>query len=153
MHQMGWFRHPKGCKMAFFVGERMAPVNRDNMQTSVRAMGMLLAIVFGLAIPPLEAQSGTTQTPSQPPANSQSHDIPDAPSVVQPPAPKPVLPPPSQSPSESGQAPNSIPFPGDVPNSQGQNSQNQDQQATPHMPPVQTIPSGSGPRNQINPQE
>lgn len=129
----------------------MAPVNKYNLQTSVRTGVIVLAIVFGVAIPALQAQSGTSQTPSQAPANSQSQDIPDAPSVVQPPAPRPMLPPPSQS--DSGQSPNSIPFPGDAPNSQGQNSQNQDQQATPHMPPVVTVPAGSIPRNQINPAE
>ena len=132
----------------------MAPVNKYSLQTNVRSGVIVLAIVLAMAIPALQAQSGTSQTPSQPPANSQSQDIPDAPSVVQPPAPKPALPPPSQSQSEPAQTPDSIPFPGDAPKSQSPNSQNQDQQPPPPpMPPIQTVPAGSIPRNQINPAE
>ena len=93
----------------------------------------------------LQAQSGDQ---AQPPANSQSQDIPDAPSAVQPPAPKPAPPPtPAQTKPAEPPADNS--------------AQNPDQEkpAPPPMPPVETIPAGtvppstSGPRNQINPKE
>jgi VWFA-related protein len=105
---------------------------------------MTLAIVLSLVTPALQAQSSGGQT--QPPANSQpAQDIPDAPSTVQPPAPKPALPVPQ--PGERKNDP--IPFPGDAPQQAGQNPQDQDKTAPPPMPPVETLPSGRPPRNQI----
>jgi VWFA-related protein len=105
---------------------------------------MTLAIVLSLVTPALQAQSSGGQT--QPPANSQpAQDIPDAPSTVQPPAPKPALPVPQPGEREN----DPIPFPGDAPQQAGQNPQDQDKTAPPPMPPVETLPSGRPPRNQI----
>ncbi|HTS37575.1 MAG TPA: VWA domain-containing protein [Candidatus Solibacter sp.] len=109
--------------------------------------GVRIALV-GLALsliadaPVLNAQSSGNPSQTQP-SESQSQDIPDAPSTVQPPAPKPVLPPPSSEmnqPGELSQAPaNNSAQPSD-----------QSQQAPPPMPPVQTVPPGTLPRNQIS---
>ena len=110
-----------------------------------------LSIVLAFGIPALHAQSGTTQNP-QPPATSQpAQEIPDAPSAVQPPAAK--LPP---ARPDTGKKPDEIPFPGDVPQQQPNqqpdqsSSSDQDKQAPPPMPPVETLPAGSTPRNQIS---
>ncbi len=107
---------------------------------------MVLAIMMGLAMPSLQAQSSGSQNQSQPPANSQpAQDIPDAPSTVKPPPP-----PQPSAPLPSGPATNKqpIPFPGDTPQ-----QADQDKQAPPPMPPIETAPAGSTPRNQINPKE
>ena len=110
-----------------------------------KALAVLALWSLTPSIPALQAQSGGSQTQSQPPANSQpAQEIPDAPSTVQPPAAKePPSPPPDASRSTD-----SIPFPGEA----GQ-PPDQQKQAPPPMPPVQTIPPGSRPRNQINPKE
>jgi VWFA-related protein len=115
---------------------------------------LALATVVALAIPALQAQSGS-QTQSQPPANSQpAQDIPDAPSTVQPPAPKPVLPP--APPPGSGTGAEANPFPGDNPapgnGKPGQDTQNQDKAAQPSTAPAGAAPTGKQ-RNQINPAE
>ena len=128
----------------------MAPVT-GNQAFEVRlgglpgALAIMALATLALSTPALQAQSSGSQTQSQPPANSQpSQEIPDAPSTVQPPAPKePAAPPPDTSRSTQ-----SIPFPGEA----GQ-SPDQQKQAPPAMPPVETIPAGSRPRNQINPRE
>jgi VWFA-related protein len=118
---------------------------------------MALAMVGALAIPVLQAQSGGGQTQSQPPANSQpAQEIPDAPSTVQPPPPKPALP--ATVPPPPGKANEPIPFPGDAPKQPDQQQSDQqvpdqDKPAPPQMPPVETVPPGSTPRNQINPKE
>ncbi|MGA2745198.1 MAG: VWA domain-containing protein [Candidatus Sulfotelmatobacter sp.] len=117
-------------------------------------MLLALATVVALAIPALQAQSGS-QTQSQPPANSQpAQDIPDAPSTVQPPAPKPVLPP--APPPGSGTGAEANPFPGDNPapgnGKPGQDTQNQDKAAQPSTAPAGAAPTGKQ-RNQINPAE
>ena len=86
----------------------------------------------------------------QAPTNSQQPEIPDTPSAVQPPAPKPEpeQPKPGQ---DSGQ-----------PATSSSTQQDQEKPTPPAMPPVETIPPGSmpeesqqgpGPRNQINPKE
>ena len=114
------------------------------------AFTIIFAASFA-AIPLLHAQSGATQ--SAPPAGSQSQDIPDAPSTVQPPAPKL---PNEQQPPEAAKPPKNnapIPFPGDATQAPPRSTQDQEQQAPPPMPPVQTIPAGSRPRNQINPRQ
>jgi VWFA-related protein len=106
----------------------------------------LAALVLGIAFagPTLRAQSGGNQTQSQPPANSQpAQDIPDAPSTVQPPAPRL----PAAMPPEPGKS-----APPAYPGEAAQQS-DQDKQAPPSMPPIQTIPAGGRPRNQINPRE
>lgn len=126
----------------------MAPVKTNN--TWQRLAGDLLitlSLVTVLMIPALEAQSGSGQTqPQTPPTNSQpAQDIPDAPSTVQPPAPKPALP----APQPGAHKNDSMPFPGDTQQQANQNTQDQDKTAPPPMPPVETIPSGRPPRNQI----
>jgi VWFA-related protein len=130
----------------------MAPVKRNTRQQRTRGnMLLALAIVVALAIPALQAQSGS-QPQSQPPASSQpAQDIPDAPSTVQPPAPKPVLPP--APPPGSGTGAEANPFPGDKPapgnGKPGQDTQNQDKAAQPSTTPAATGKQ----RNQIDPKE
>lgn len=127
----------------------MAPVNGNHAWRSTLGNSLiLLAILVGLAVPVLLSQS-SPQTPAPPPANPQpAQDIPDAPSTVQPPAPKPALP--ASTPSSTRKKAEEFPFPGDAP--QGQQT-DQDQQAPPPMPPVETVPAGTTPRNQLNPEE
>jgi VWFA-related protein len=111
---------------------------------------ILLVLMFGLAVPAPQAQSSGSQTPAPPPASSQpAQDIPDAPSTVQPPAPKPAIP--AATPN-TGKKPDEIPFPGDSPQQPAQQS-DQEKPAPPPMPPVETVPAGSTPRNQINSRE
>src|SRR6202046_4021921 len=164
MHQMGWIGHLTGGNVAFFSADMatMAPETKNEgyrirLRSTLRALAARarailtsslasLALSFAasvLAIPALQAQSGGNQ--SQPPANSQpAQDIPDAPSTVQPPAPKL----PAAVPPESGaSAPPA--YPGEATGQQP----DQNKQAPPPMPPVETIPAGSRPRNQINPNE
>jgi VWFA-related protein len=137
----------------------MAPVKTTTTRQSGNKL-LTLAIVLTLAIPALQAQSGS-QSQSQPPASSQpTQDIPDAPSTVQPPPPKPVLPPAPPPGSSTGAEAN--PFPGDSPqpanqnkadqNKADQNTQDQDKTAQPSTPPVGTAPTGRQ-RNQIDPNE
>jgi len=91
-------------------------------------------------------QAGTAQSPaqSQPPSQSQSdqskaaQDIPDAPSTVQPPPP-PEAKLPAQAPNVSGSSPSqSAPA-----NEAGQPT---GETAPPPMPPVQTVPPGTVPK-------
>jgi VWFA-related protein len=98
--------------------------------------------------PALQAQAsgGQTQPQTAPTTSQPAQDIPDAPSTVQPPAPKPALP----TPEPGARKNDPIPFPGDAPQQAGQNPQDQDKTAPPPMPPVETIPSGRPPRNQIS---
>lgn len=112
----------------------------SRIRAGCRLIAAALLIVQGLAIPALQAQSGQTQT--TPPANSKpAQDIPDAPSTVQPPDPKPA-----DSPQAGQTAPPA--YPGEA----GQQP-DQERQSPPPMPPIETIPAGSKPRNQINPKE
>jgi VWFA-related protein len=102
----------------------------------------MAAAVLMLGIPFLHAQSGQSQSPAT--ANPQpAQEIPDAPSTVHPPAPKPA-----DAPPEAGQGIQPPAYPGEA-------GQQPDQQkpAPPPMPPIETIPAGSRPRNQINPRE
>ena len=128
----------------------MAPVTGNQERSSRKGFTLMVLavsalVIFALTIPGLQAQSGGSQPQSQPPATSQpAQDIPDAPSTVQPPAPK--LPP--ATPAEAGRSTEQIPFPGEA-----TQPANQDKQAPPPMPPVQTIPAGGRPRNQLNPKE
>lgn len=126
----------------------MTPVKRNS--TWQRLLGnwrITLSVVVALMPLALQAQSGSGQTqPQTQPATSQpAQDIPDAPSTVQPPAPKPALP----TPEPGARKNDPMPFPGDAPQQAGQNPQDQDKTAPPPMPPVETIPSGRPPRNQI----
>ena len=140
----------------------MARVNGTKTWRSPLGTLMALAMALALASPALQAQSGGSQTQSQPPSSSPpAQDIPDAPSTVQPPPPKPALP--AALPPGAGKSAEPIPFPGDSPQQSDQNKQDQDKQAEekqdqdkpapPPMPPVETIPAGSRPRNQINPKQ
>jgi VWFA-related protein len=105
---------------------------------------LALAVVFGLGAPVLQAQSGNSQTQSPPPASPPAQDIPDAPSTVQPP-------PPAKLPTPPAGKAEPIPYPGDAAQSPDQTKQ--DQQSPPPMPPVETVPAGKGPRNQLGPKE
>ena len=100
---------------------------------------LALVLAGGLAAPMLQAQSANQ---TQPPAgNAPAQDIPDAPSAVQPP-PKPAFP---EVPT--GAAPPAKP-------AQDQNAQQPlDKPAPPAMPPIETLPPGSAPRNQVNPDD
>src|ERR1035438_5950836 len=130
----------------------MVPVNVKATWTSTWGKRVALVIVGALAVPSLQAQSGQTQSP--PPAASQAaQDIPDAPSTVQPPAPKPAIPVPPPGTNRPNEP---IPFPGDQPkqaNEATQGTSDADKPAPPPMPPVETVPPGSLPRNQINPKQ
>jgi len=111
---------------------------------------LALAIMVGLAVSALQAQSSDSPSQTQqPPAKSQpAQDIPDAPSAVQPP-PKPAFP---EVPAGTKRGAEPIPFPGDNPQPPDQKQdQDQDKQAAPPMPPVETVPAGSTPRNEISP--
>jgi VWFA-related protein len=128
----------------------MAPVKTNN--TWQRRLGdSLITLSMVVALTPLALQAhssgGQTQPQTQtPPTTSQpAQDIPDAPSTVQPPAPKPALP--AAQPGERKNDPN--PFPGDAAMQAGQNAQDQDKTASPAMSPVEPLPSGRPPRNQI----
>lgn len=122
----------------------------------------LLALAIFLAVGAFaQAQSGTQgQSQNQAPANAQpAQDIPDAPSAVQPPAPKPI--PQSSSSKDTQQEQETEPLPGAKPPSE--QPQPEQTPPPPKMPPVETVPSGtdagstqqagSAPRNQINPAE
>jgi VWFA-related protein len=127
----------------------MAPVNANRKWRSpLSTTLMALAMLGTLAVPALQAQSSGGQTQSQQPANPQpAQDIPDAPSTVQPPpAPKPALP--DAPPSGASTTKEPIPFPGDTPQ-----QPDQDKPTPPPMPPVETVPAGTLPRNQINPKQ
>lgn len=104
-----------------------------------------------------QAPAAQTQAPAnqnQAPANKQSSDdIPDTPSAVQPPPPKPA--------PEPETTPNSSQTPPQPSSSQGTTPADE-KPAPPPMPPVETVPPGSmpsvssqggGPKNQLNPQE
>jgi VWFA-related protein len=127
----------------------MAPVKTYN--TWQRLLGnslITLSMAMTLMPPALQAQAsgGQTQPQTAPTTSQPAQDIPDAPSTVQPPAPKPALP----TPEPGARKNDPIPFPGDAPQQAGQNPQDQDKTAPPPMPPVETIPSGRPPRNQIS---
>jgi VWFA-related protein len=134
----------------------MAPVNVKPTWASTWGTLMALAIVSAFAVPALQAQSNGSQSQSQPPAASQpAQDIPDAPSTVQPPAPKPAIPVPPPGTNRPNEP---IPFPGDEAKQPSEakptkGQQDQDKPAPPPMPPVETVPPGSIPRNQINPKQ
>jgi VWFA-related protein len=103
------------------------------------AAAVLLSVC--LAVPATFAQSGQKQ--SQPPANAQSsQDIPDAPSTVQPPAPKPA--PDLEKPSNPSQNSEQPAKPSTNDSSSGDSNQQFGQkEPEPPMPPVQTVPAGS----------
>jgi VWFA-related protein len=110
---------------------------------------------------PVASQNQSPANQNQPaqnqaPANNQTpEEIPDTPSAVQPPPPKPApepeVPRPSITPDETQPSGTKFSQPGD-----------EGKAAPPAMPPVETVPPGSmpdvpnhqgGPKNQLNPQE
>lgn len=121
---------------------------------NLAVMGLVLGVLAG----PVMAQSSGNQ--SQPPANSQSQEIPDAPSTVQPPAPKPAPEPEAAPPSRQSSEPSQAP-PGDSSSTEPGQESDQQKPAPPEMPPVQTVAPGTippgdsetGPKNQVNPTE
>src|SRR5271166_6450726 len=116
----------------------MAPVTR-----------FLILLTLCAVVSPGWAQSNPGQS------GSQSNDIPDAPSTVQPPPPTklPTPPPLTQPAPDASQTGAARTVPGNSSSQQpGQDSQIP-QTAAPAMPPVQTVAPGSVPANQVNPQE
>jgi len=114
---------------------------------------LILSIVFALSTVILPAQTGGSQdqppasnpqsnqpqSGQSPPNQSQDQGIPDAPSTVQPPPPQSQLPQPTNPSHAMGQ-------------DQTGNSSSSSGGATqppPPMPPVQTVPPGTFPRNQL----
>jgi len=102
---------------------------------------IVLTLVLALAVPALFAQSAPNQGQA-PPQSQPSQDIPDAPSTVQPPPPKPAPEPQQTTP--------------DKPAAQEQPSDSSSSAPTegpsqppPAMPPVETVPQGTFPRNQL----
>ena len=123
----------------------MTPSDRNRSLQS-RPTAMLVALTVLVCVTAaLAGQSGTSQTQSPPSASSQpAQNIPDAPSAVQPPPPKPEFPPAAQTePDHSGK-------PDRNPNSDSQQPADEVKPTPPPMPPIETIPAGSAPRNQIN---
>ena len=108
------------------------------------------AVALAIGIPPLRAQSSGPPAQSQPPATSQpaqgqapaqNNDIPDAPSVVQPPAPKPAF-------------PESVPV-GANPATEAPASDQPSDAEKPAQPaaPTYSVPQKNGPKNQLNPKD
>jgi VWFA-related protein len=134
----------------------MAPLSQHRQTRNPAARGSLglkaisfalialaALFIFSSAAPSVQAQSGQTPTQSQPPATPQpAQDIPDAPSTVQPPVPKPAFPPPDAVGADQGAA-----------GQPGPSQPDERQPAPPGMHPIETVPAGSAPRNQINPKE
>lgn len=135
----------------------MAPAYWNGTRRSPLKTTLMSLAIFGiLAIPAVQAQTGGSQPHSQQPASPKpAQEIPDAPSTVQPPAPKPELPEAPPPGATKGDEPAPAPGASSPSSSKDQAGpqSNPDQEAPPPMPPVQTIPAGTGPRNQINPKE
>jgi VWFA-related protein len=125
----------------------MANASKNRDWRGLTAQTLLgLGILLSVVTTAMQAQSGSPQSQTQPPAQSQSQDIPDAPSTVQPPPPKPTPPPLPQPESTKPEPPAQA-----SPDSTSQPEP--DKQPPPPMPPVETVPAGSVPKNQINPKE
>jgi VWFA-related protein len=127
------------------------PAGRGSLGRNATCFALIATaaiFIFISAAPAMQSQSGQTQTQSQPPANPQpAQDIPDAPSTVQPPVPKPAFPPPDAVGADQGAAGQ----PGSGQPGPGQPEEGKP--APPPMSPIETVPAGSTPRNQINPKE
>jgi VWFA-related protein len=106
--------------------------------------GMALTLAGGqiLALP-ARAQSGSQSAPADAQKPAQSQDIPDAPSVVQPPTPPPPerLDKPPANPPDADKSGNPAPAQAQKPDDFGQAGT--ENQPPPHMPPVETLPPGS----------
>jgi len=119
------------------------------MGTVPVGVGVVLAVVLGWSGTML-AQSGSQ--PVQQPAQSQAtppNDIPDAPSAVQPPMPKPALPPPT----ETGEQPLPPPTPGQFDADHPAQPPAEEKAAPPAIPPSTTGTTTNVPRNQVNPKD
>ena len=115
----------------------MAAEKKSVLRKQAGKAVLAFALLWLSAVPALWGQSGNQ---TQPAGNPPAQDIPDAPSAVQPPPPKPAFPdvPPGAAPRPA----------------QDQNTQQPEEKpAPPPMPPIETLPPGSAPRNQINPGE
>jgi VWFA-related protein len=133
----------------------MVRVNGKFGRPSLLAVILNLAVIMGLGLAALQAQTGSGQSQSQPPASSRSgQDIPDAPSTVQPPPPSQpsssvaLPPPPDKSEPSSNRPKEPIPFPGDSPR-----TANEEKEAAPSPSSAGPAPSGSTPRNQVSPED
>ena len=108
---------------------------------------ILLALAVIIATPALRAQSGQ----AQPPASQSSQDIPDAPSTVQPPLPKPPIP--AQIPSHDADS-SAAPKPEAKPERQPFEEESARPVASPSETestgPSTTVSQHNIPRNQIN---
>jgi len=123
-------------------------------RTRIKAGLLKLGLAIALVVPASQAQSSGGQNQGQQPSSQPAQDVPDAPSTVQPPAPKPA---PETPPAESQST-----QPGGQSSSDSTQTPAPEKPAPPPMPPVETVPPGSvpqagaqtpGPRNQINPRE
>src|SRR5215831_4461916 len=137
------------------------------MRAEKGVVGRVLAgfglLLLGVVVPVAVAQSTGSQ--NQAPAKPQSsQDIPDAPSAVQPPAPKPTPEPQAAPANPQNAAPPDSSSTSEPPSSEPvaqQPAGAQQQTPPPPMPPVQTVPAGavppgdspSAPKNQVNPSE
>jgi VWFA-related protein len=90
-----------------------------------------------------QAQSGSQSAPADAQKPAQSQDIPDAPSVVQPPAPPPPerLDKPPVTPPDAGTPGDKAPAQARKPDDFGEAGP--EPQPPPHMPPVETLPPGT----------
>lgn len=105
---------------------------------------VLFALLPAVGIPVAQTQSSGNQT--QAPAQSQpAQDIPDAPSTVQPPPPKATLPPPQLETKPQPPAPTAAP--------DAQQTPEEEKPSPTPMPPVEAVPAGSIPRNQLDSKE
>lgn len=148
---MGMDWHPKAVKV--LLADEATPMSPEMRYPGIVSLAALIVLTV-LSVSVAKGQSASAQSQAQAPANPQSQqDIPDAPSTVQPPAPK--LPNATDRP-KSDQGADS---------SSGRTVQQPVQQkpaSPPPMPPVETVPAGTfpetgtqepGPKNQINPRE
>jgi len=140
----------------FSWGNRGMPSVLSNQQPrssawrTVSALALLpgLALVLSASAPALkaEAQSNSSAAPAQqqPAASQTPQDIPDAPSTVQPPPPKPVLPEPGPDSTSSSRPTEASP--------RDSAQQGGEAQSPAPAPTTQSAPLRP-PRNQINPAE
>jgi VWFA-related protein len=155
MHQVGRSRIFENGRAKIKTGEgSMAQLGgnrglRKRIADTLAAFILALVLIFA-AGPVHSVQADTLQTQSQSqsggnpsqtqqPANSQSQDIPDAPSTVQPPAPKLPQPTPEDvaRPPQQDQPPANPSQPGA-------------DQSAPATPQVQNLPAGTLPHNQLD---
>ncbi len=117
------------------------------------AIRLFILLSLCAVVSPGWSQSTSSQQQSGSQSNpGQSSDIPDAPSVVQPPVPRLTPPPPLTQPKpDAAQTGASRSAPGSSSSAQDEQGNQVPPSDTPRMPPVQTVAPGSVPRNQINP--